>query len=102
MPPDLVADALGLLSGSLVGFSLGLVGGGGSVLAVPLIVYVVGVPNAHIAIGTSAMAVAANAAANVVHHARSGTVNWHCASVFAACGVAGALVGSSLGKLMDG
>ena len=46
--------ALGALSGGLVGFSLGLVGGGGSILAVPLMVYLVGVPSAHVAIGTSA------------------------------------------------
>ena len=37
-------SVLGLASGMLVGFSLGLVGGGGSILAVPLMVYVVGVP----------------------------------------------------------
>ena len=59
-----VQVALGLLSGSLVGFSLGLVGGGGSILAVPLMVYVVGVASPHVAIGTSAIAVAANAAVN--------------------------------------
>src|SRR6266851_3434845 len=47
---------LGLASGALVGFSLGLVGGGGSILAVPLMVYVVGVPDAHVAIGTGAFA----------------------------------------------
>ena len=45
---------LGLASGALVGFSLGLVGGGGSILAVPLMVYVVGVPDAHVAIGYGA------------------------------------------------
>ena len=53
---------LGALSGVLVGFSLGLVGGGGSILAVPLMVYVVGVHSPHVAIGTSALAVAVNAA----------------------------------------
>lgn len=94
--------ALGGLSGSLVGFSLGLVGGGGSILAVPLLVYVVGVANPHVAIGTSAIAVAANAGANLINHARSGTVKWPCASVFAASGAAGALLGSTLGKLVDG
>ena len=36
-------DALAVLSGGAVGFSLGLIGGGGSILAVPLMVYVVGV-----------------------------------------------------------
>jgi hypothetical protein len=53
---------LGAASGCLVGFTLGLVGGGGSILAVPLMIYVVGVRSPHVAIGTSALAVAANAA----------------------------------------
>ncbi len=93
---------LGLASGSLVGFSLGLIGGGGSILAVPLMFYLVGVPDAHVAIGTSAIAVGANAAANLVQHARRGTVKWYCAAVFAAAGVAGAYGGSSLSKVVDG
>ena len=93
---------LGALSGSLVGFTLGLFGGGGSILAVPLMVYVVGVPVAHLAIGTSAFAVAANAAANLVTHARRGNVIWRCALMYTVAGVAGAFVGSSLGKAMDG
>jgi uncharacterized membrane protein YfcA len=95
-------SVLGLASGMLVGFSLGLVGGGGSILAVPLMVYVVGVPDAHVAIGTSAVAVAANAAMNLSNHARGGTVRWSCALTFAAAGVAGAFVGSIAGKMVDG
>lgn len=93
---------LGLASGVLVGFSLGLVGGGGSVLAVPLMVYVVGVPDAHVAIGTSAIAVATNAAINLYNHARGGTVIWSCALLFAAAGIVGAFGGSLLGKMLDG
>ena len=93
---------LGLASGALVGFSLGLVGGGGSILAVPLMVYVVGVGEPHVAIGTSAIAVAANAALNLSNHARGGTVVWSCALMFAAAGVAGAFGGSILGKMLDG
>jgi uncharacterized membrane protein YfcA len=93
---------LGLASGALVGFSLGLVGGGGSILAVPLMVYVVGVPDAHVAIGTSAIAVAANAAVNLSNHARGGTVRWSCALVFAAAGIVGAFAGSIFGKMLDG
>jgi uncharacterized protein len=93
---------LGLGSGVLVGFSLGLVGGGGSILAVPLMVYVVGVPEPHVAIGTSAIAVAANAAVNLSNHARGGTVRWSCALVFAAAGIAGAFAGSIFGKMVDG
>jgi len=93
---------LGGASGSLVGFTLGLVGGGGSILAVPLMVYLVGVASPHVAIGTSALAVSANAAANLVPHARQGTVKWRCAGMYALAGVAGAFFGSSLGKAFDG
>jgi uncharacterized protein len=94
--------ALAALCGGGVGFSLGLVGGGGSILAVPLLMYVVGIRDPHVAIGTSALAVGVNAFANLASHWRAGTVKWRCAGVFAATGVVGATVGSSLGKLMDG
>jgi uncharacterized protein len=93
---------LSIASGSLVGFTLGLVGGGGSILAVPLLVYVVGVPSPHMAIGTSAIAVAASAAANLFGHARANTVKWPCASVFAVSGIIGAAGGAQLGKMVDG
>lgn len=95
-------DLLSLLSGSAVGFSLGLIGGGGSILAVPLLVYVVGIRDPHVAIGTSALAVAANAFLNLVSHGRAGNVKWPCAAVFAGAGVIGAAVGSTVGKLVDG
>ena len=102
MTLSLLQYALGVCSGALVGFVLGLIGGGGSILAVPLIVYLVGVRDPHLAIGTSAFAVAANAATGLVHHARAGHVNWRCAGLFAVAGVAGAAVGSTLGKAFDG
>jgi len=95
-------DVLAVLSGALVGFMLGLVGGGGSILAVPLLVYVVGVSSPHVAIGTSAAAVAVSAAANLVGHARAGNVKWSCAIVFAAFGTIGAAGGAALGKMVDG
>ncbi len=93
---------LGALSGVLVGFSLGLVGGGGSILAVPLMVYLVGVPSPHVAIGTSAFAVAANAATGLIQHAREHTVRWRCGLMYAGAGVLGAYGGSTLGKSIDG
>ena len=95
-------DALAVLSGGAVGFSLGLIGGGGSILAVPLLLYVVGIGDAHVAIGTSALAVAANAFANLLSHWRAGNVKWSCAATFAVAGVIGAAIGSTLGKLVDG
>lgn len=91
-----------ILSGALIGLVLGLVGGGGSILAVPLLVHVVGVGSAHAAIGTAAVAVAANALAGLVGHARAGTVKWRCGALFAVAGVAGAAAGAELGKAMDG
>jgi uncharacterized membrane protein YfcA len=93
---------LGIVSGALVGFVLGLVGGGGSILAVPLMVYLVGVRDPHLAIGTSAFAVAANAALGLWNHARAGHVMWRCAGLFAVAGIAGAAAGSTLGKAFDG
>lgn len=99
---DTLHLGLGTLSGVLVGFTLGLVGGGGSILAVPLMVYLVEVDNPHVAIGTSALAVAANAAIGLVQHARAGDVRWPCGLVYATFGVIGALAGSSLGKSFDG
>lgn len=93
---------LGALSGGVVGFSLGLVGGGGSILAVPLMVYLVGVSSPHVAIGTSALAVAANAASGLLQHARERTVRWRCGLIYAAAGIVGAFGGSTLGKSVDG
>ena len=89
-------------SGGLIGLILGLVGGGGSILAVPLLVYVVGVASPHVAIGTGAIAVAVNAAFGLAAHARLGTVKWPCSLVFAASGIAGSALGATAGKAVDG
>jgi hypothetical protein len=97
-----LVDLVPVFSGSLVGFALGLLGGGGSILAVPLLVYVVGLKDPHVAIGTSALAVSVNAFANLISHARAGTVKWPCAVVFALAGVAGAAAGAMLGRLVNG
>jgi uncharacterized membrane protein YfcA len=97
-----MSHLLALSSGSLIGFSLGLIGGGGSILAVPLLLYVVGMRSPHLAIGTSAFAVAVNAFIGLLGHWRAGTVKWPCATVFALSGIAGAAAGSTLGKMIDG
>jgi len=91
-----------MASGVIVGLFLGIFGGGGSVLAAPLLLYVVGVSNPHLAIGTSAAAVAAIALFNLFGHWRGGRIKWPCASVFAATGLLGSLIGSSLAKMIDG
>jgi uncharacterized membrane protein YfcA len=90
------------LAGSLVGLVLGIVGGGGSIIAVPLLLYVVGIPSAHVAIGTSAVAVAISAFANLLNQLRRGLVKWPCALVFSAAGVLGNYAGSTLALRVPG
>ena len=93
---------LAALGGMLVGFLLTLFGGGGSVLATPWLIYVVGLADTHAAIGTSAAAVAVNAATGLAAQARAGKVKWPCASVFAVSGLAGALAGAHIARRVDG
>lgn len=102
MSLELYQYCVGAICGSLVGFSLGLLGGGGSILAVPLLVHAVGLTNAHIAIATSAVSVAANALISLVMHARRGTVIWRYAGLYCVMGVAGTSLGASAGKALDG
>ncbi len=101
---DLTAYALPLavVGGALIGLLLSMFGGGGSVLATPLLLYVVGVRDPHVAIGTAAAAVAVNAAVGLGGQARAGRVKWPCALVFGGAGLAGSLVGAHLAKQMDG
>ncbi len=99
---DALQYVLGIVCGSAVGLTLGIFGGGGSIMAVPLMVYIVGVPSPHMAIGTSAFAVAANAFTGLLSHARHGTVKWRCAGLYSISGIIGAAAGSSLGKAVDG
>jgi uncharacterized membrane protein YfcA len=98
---SIIHCVLAMACGSLVGFSLALIGAGGSILAMPLVLYVVGVRDAHVAIGTSALVVAACAYLNFILHARAGHVVWKVAVPFAAAGLLGAYAGSTLGKAYD-
>lgn len=98
----MTALLLGLLGGAIIGLLLTLFGGGGSVLATPWLVYVVGLTDVHAAIGTSAAAVAVNAATGLYAQAKAGRVKWPCASIFAVSGLAGALTGAHLAKQVDG
>lgn len=97
-----IQDILCIVSGTVVGFTLGLIGGGGSILAVPLLVYLVGINDPHIAIGTTAFAVGMTALYSLFHHHRANNVRWAIASRFALVGVIGAFLGSEAGKAIDG
>jgi uncharacterized membrane protein YfcA len=98
----MLGSFLALGSGGLIGLVLGLIGGGGSILAVPLLVYAVGESSAHVAIGTAAVAVALNAVISLALHARRAPIRWPCAIAFSVAGVGGALAGAALGKMMGG
>ena len=91
-----------VLGGAAVGFLLAVFGGGGSVLAAPVLLYLGGVTDAHVAVGTASAAVAANAVINLAGHWRGGAIKWPCATVFALAGLAGSFAGSSLAKLISG
>ena len=81
----------------LVGVALGLLGGGGSILAVPLLVYVAGLEPKE-AIATSLLVVAVTSAVGVLPHARAGRVRWRTGLIFGASGMAGAYAGGRLGE----
>lgn len=81
--------------GALVGFSLGLTGGGGSIFAVPLLVFGLGVP-AREAVGISLLTVGSTAFVGFAQRARSGMVEFPTGLLFAIAGMIGAPIGSKL------
>lgn len=103
---------LSIVSGILVGFSLGLIGGGGSILAIPLLLYFVGLYYAvpitdrgyavHLAIGTTALAVGLNAYINSYIHFKKGNVKIPQGIMFTLPGLLGVFVGTTLDKITPG
>lgn len=79
----------------LIGVSLGLLGGGGSILAVPLLVYVAGLDPKE-AIATSLLVVGATSAVAVLPHARANRVRWRTGLIFGLAGMTGAYAGGRL------
>ncbi len=79
----------------LIGISLGLLGGGGSILAVPLLVYVAGLPTKE-AIATSLLVVGTTSAVAVLPHARAGRVRWRTGLIFGLAGMTGAYAGGRI------
>lgn len=85
----------------LVGLSLGLLGGGGSILTVPLPVYVAGMETKE-AIATSLLVVGVTSAAGSVSHARAGRVQWRTGLIFAAAEMGGAYAGGRIAHYIPG
>jgi len=85
----------------LVGLSLGLLGGGGSILVVPLLTYVGGLDPRE-AIATSLFVVGATSLASLLGHARKGNVRWRAGLIFGAAGMVGAFLGGLAGGHIPG
>ena len=96
MAPHLV---LALALSTLIGLSLGLLGGGGSILAVPMLVYVARI-GVHSAIGMSLAVVGATALVGGLVHARAGRVDLRAAALFGSAGVVGAPLGAQATHLL--
>lgn len=90
-----------LFFGALIGLSLGLVGGGGSILTVPILVYAMGQPP-HAAASSSLAIVGLNAMFGMTGHFRSGNVQLRTGFTFGALGIAGAVVGTWLNRQVPG
>ncbi|MCQ1986064.1 sulfite exporter TauE/SafE family protein [Arthrobacter sp. zg-Y844] len=90
-----------LLLSVLIGLSLGLLGGGGSILTVPILTYVAGMSPRE-AIASSLFVVGATSAFSAVGHARKGRVKWRTGLLFGAAGMAGAFAGGLLGGRIPG
>lgn len=94
----MILGALGL--GVLIGLSLGALGGGGSILTVPALVYVLGF-SAQDATTASLVIVGVTAAAGAIGHARSGHTRWGAGVLLAAVGVPASLLGTVLNRRVD-
>lgn len=110
---SLLQYILSVISGLLVGLILSLIGGGGSILAVPLLLYFVGLDNSaktpeednfikHLAIGSTALAVGINAFINSVFHFKHGNVSIKEGIIFTIPGLIGTFAGANFGASMKG
>ncbi|MBW5251235.1 sulfite exporter TauE/SafE family protein [Streptomyces sp. NPDC006976] len=95
------ALVLALIAGAVIGLALGALGGGGSVLAVPALIYLLGFTPAA-ATTASLIIVAATSATALYAHARDGHVAWKAGSLFAAAGIIPAyLTGAASGHVPE-
>lgn len=95
----MTALAIGLAV--FVGIALGLLGGGGSILTVPLLAYVAGM-EAKQAIATSLLVVGVTSAVGAISHARAGRVQWRTGLIFGSAGMVGAYAGGLSARFIPG
>jgi uncharacterized membrane protein YfcA len=93
--------ALEIVFGTAIGLLLGLVGGGGSILTVPILVYAIGL-GVHEATATSLVIVGLTALSGALPHARAGRVELRTAVLFGAAGILGAFAGTWANQRVSG
>lgn len=84
-----------------IGIALGLLGGGGSILTVPLLVYIAGL-DAKSAIASSLFIVGVTSIFGLISHARAQRVRWRTGLIFGGAGMVGAFLGGKVGTLLPG
>ncbi|MFD5640044.1 sulfite exporter TauE/SafE family protein [Streptomyces sp. NPDC127077] len=90
---------LALVAGAVTGLALGALGGGGSVLTVPALIYLLGfTPSA--ATTASLVIVTLTSATALSAHAREGTVRWRAGALFALAGLLPAALGGAVSGLL--
>lgn len=92
---------LGFIGALLIGLSLGVFGSGGSILAVPILAYLVGQPE-KVAIAGSLAVVAGISLAAAVPYARKRRVDWRSVVLFGLPGMAGTYLGAGLALYVPG
>lgn len=85
----------------IIGAVLGLFGGGGSILAVPVLVHIAGLGSKE-AIAMSLLVVGATSVIGALHHARHGNVDWRAGLTFAPFAMVGAFLGGLLAQFIPG
>ncbi|WP_078292176.1 sulfite exporter TauE/SafE family protein [Mycobacterium sp. D16R24] len=88
---------IALALGAVIGVLLGLLGGGGSILAVPALVYVLGL-GIEQAIPISLIVVGIGSAVGALPKVRTNQVQWPLAGIFAAAGIPATFLGAAIGK----
>ncbi|HRW07770.1 MAG TPA: sulfite exporter TauE/SafE family protein [Caldilineaceae bacterium] len=89
-----------LLVGGVIGLTLGLLGGGGSILTVPALVYIIG-QTPQVAVTASLVIVGANSLLGAFFHRAQGTLNWRVALVFGGVGMVAAYFAAGLSHLLS-
>jgi uncharacterized membrane protein YfcA len=92
---------IALLFALLIGVSLGLLGGGGSILTLPILTYGLGM-EIKSAIAASLFVVGVTSATGAIAHARAGRIQWRTGLVFGAAGMAGAFLGGRVAAFVPG